>query len=255
MRNPIRRNRNIGTSKQGHGKSNKLTIPYPCVVARSFHERLDNYEKVEKVINGHAFTFIIEETRVSSQHACSVKDVENMIKHIPNDDYGNVKFIVFRQPKRKEEIITPVWGRAIYSYEFENDFFPAIILEAANYSKDIRWVKNLSPDEQAELERLKADGHPFIADKRSHITKLEINNVRNTQLYRTLLHEFGHHVHYSEVVERPAKEDEDYEEWEKRWDLYSKIPSTVKECRAHRYADLLLAKLKEQNLVPFERID
>lgn len=255
MRNPTRRNRNIGTSKQGHGKNNKLTIPSPCLVAKSFHERLDNYEKVEKVINGHAFTFIIEGTRSSSQHACSVKDVENMIKHIPPADYGLVKFIVFRQPKRKEEIISPVWGRAIYSYEFENDFYPAIILEAADYSKNIRWEKNLSIEAQAELERLKADGHPFIADKRCYITRLEINNVRNTQLYRTLLHEFGHHVHYSEVVEQPRKEDEEFEEWEKRWDLYLKIPKTVKEYRAHRYADLLLAKLKEQNLVPFERID
>ena len=37
---------------------------------------------------------------------------------------------VRRQPKRKEEIISPVWGRLIYSYEFENDYCPAIILDA-----------------------------------------------------------------------------------------------------------------------------
>jgi hypothetical protein len=250
MRNPIRRNRNIGTSKQGHGKNNKLTIPSPCLVSKSFVERLDHYEKVEKVINGHPFTFVIERTRLSTQHACSIEDVENMIKHIPSTDYGLLKFIVFRQPKRKEEIMSPVWGRLIYSYEFENDYSPAIILEALDCSKKIRWGKSLSPQDQAELERLQADGHQFIIDKRGYTSKLEINNVRNTQLYRTLSHEFGHYVHYWEVVEQPTEG-----EWEEREEFYSKIPGTVKEQYAHRYADLLLAKLKEQNLVPFERID
>ncbi|MVT39085.1 hypothetical protein GO495_00695 [Chitinophaga oryziterrae] len=255
MRNPIRRNRNIGTSKQGHGKNNRLTIPSPCLVSRSFFERLDDYKKVEKVINGHEFTFIIERTRSSTRHACSIEDIENMIKLVPTKDYGLLKLIVLRQPKRKEEIISPVWGRLIYSYEFENDYSPAIILEAIDCNKKIHWKKSLIPDDQAELERLKADGHQFIVDKRGYTAKFKMNTVRNTQLYRTLLHEFGHYVHYFEVVERPAKEEEEFEEWEKRHDFYSKIPVDVKERYAHRYADLLLAKLKEQNLVPFERTD
>jgi len=254
MRNPIRRNRNIGTSKQGYGKNNKFTIPSPCLVSLTFVERLDHYQKVEKVINGHAFTFIIERTRLSTQHACSIQDVENMIKHVPITDYGSLKYIVFRQPKRKEEIISPVWGRLIYSYEFENDYSPAIILEVMDCNKRFFWEKNLSVQAQAELERLKADGHQFIVDKRGYTSKLDINTVRNTQLYRTLLHEFGHYAHYLEVVERPGKEDEEYEEWEKRDNFYSKIPVDVKERYAHRYADTLLEKLKAQNLVPFEKL-
>ncbi|MEO6851982.1 MAG: hypothetical protein ABI203_10490, partial [Mucilaginibacter sp.] len=151
MWNPLRRNKNIGTPKQGHGRSNKLTIPYPCVISKSFYERLDRYEKIEKEINGHTFTFVVEETRESSKHACSVMDIEQIIKNIPSTDYGSLKLIVLRQPKRKEEIISPVWGRLIYSYEFENNYYPAIIIEAMDYNKKISWDKSLSADNQKEF--------------------------------------------------------------------------------------------------------
>lgn len=53
-----------------------------------------------------------------------------MITHIPSEDYGDLRFIILRQPKRKEEIISPVWGRLIYSFEFEHEYAPAIILDA-----------------------------------------------------------------------------------------------------------------------------
>jgi hypothetical protein len=211
---------------------------------------LGAYERIDKVINGHLFTFIVEETRSSSVHACSVSDVEYMISHIPASDYGELKLIVFRQPKRKEEIISPVWGRMIYAYGFENELFPAVILEAVDYKSKIRWSKSLTPDNQAEFERLKADGHRFIADKRSYTARLDINSVRNTQLYRTLLHEFGHYVHYLEVVERPGNEEEHIDEWIKRHDAFLKIPVAEKERFAHRYASLLSAKLKEQGRIP-----
>lgn len=50
MFNPIRRNRNIGTPKQGYGSNNKLKIPYPCSISKSFFERLDTYTKVTRLI-------------------------------------------------------------------------------------------------------------------------------------------------------------------------------------------------------------
>jgi hypothetical protein len=235
MRNPTRRNRNIGTPKQGHGQSNKMGIPSPCLVSKSFYERLGKYEKVDKVINGHSFTFVIEETRSSSVHACSIEDLETMLGYIPSSDYGSLKLIILRQPTRKEEITSPVWGRLIYSYEFEDDYHPAIILEAINYEKRLRWKRNLVPDDQKELERLKADGHQFTEDKRNYDCMLQVEHVRNTQLYRTLLHEFGHYVHSCIIDE----------------ELYDNIPKDEKEQFAYQYADDLLEKLKQEKLVPF----
>ena len=40
MYDPIRRNRHIGTSKQGYGQNNKLSIPQPALVFKTFYERL-----------------------------------------------------------------------------------------------------------------------------------------------------------------------------------------------------------------------
>ncbi|MFD2968899.1 hypothetical protein [Sphingobacterium bambusae] len=109
MNNPARRNRNIGTVKRGFGQNNKLTIPEPCGVLQSFYERLTDYYKIKSVINGHDFLFVIEQTRADSQHPCSVIDIETIIEQIPKEDYGELKLIVLRQPKRKEEILSPTW--------------------------------------------------------------------------------------------------------------------------------------------------
>ncbi|UII21512.1 hypothetical protein [Fulvivirga ligni] len=148
MRNPTRRNRNIGTSKQGHGKDNKLTIPYPAVVEKSFIERLSDYHKENRTINGNNFKFVIETTRENSAHACTVDDIAEIIRHIPPEDYQDLNLIILRQPKRKEEILASVWGRLIYSYDFEGTNGPAIMLEAIDSDKTLKWTKHLTPEKR-----------------------------------------------------------------------------------------------------------
>jgi predicted SprT family Zn-dependent metalloprotease len=127
-------------------------------------------------------------------------------------------------------------------------------LEAVELNKKITWNKSQSPDDQKEFERLKKDGHVFLDHKRNFTSLLNIENVRNTQLYRTLLHEFGHYVHYLEVVERAGNDDDDFEEWETRDDSYHKIQKDVKEKYAHKYADELFDKLLEKKIVPFDML-
>lgn len=254
MWNPTRRNRNIGTPKQGYGQNNKLAIASPCLVSKTFYEQLGSYEKTERLINGHRFIFITEETRKLCEHACSIMDIEKIIENIPLSHYGTLKLIVLRQPKRKEEILSPVWGRLIYSYEFEGGYFPAIIIEAVDCNKKLFWKKGLSPEAQEEFTRLKQDGHQFIENKKGYSAAIEIEKVRNTQLYRTLPHEFGHYVQYLEVVERGGNNENNFEEWDERFERYLKIPKSEKEKFAHRYAGNLLKKLQEKGLVPFDRL-
>ena len=255
MKDATRRNRNIGTSKQGHGKNNELTIPKPALVLRTFYERLDKYKKIPKTINGHDFLFVVEQTRKSSEHACTVNDISIIIENIPTEDYGDLKLIILRQPKRKEEAISSVWGRLVYSFEFEDDYFPAIIIEAVDFTKKFKWSKKLSVDDQKELGRLKEDGHKIVENKRHFIADYKIDHVRNTQLYRTLVHEFGHYVHYLEFVERPGTDDEELAEWEKRNNMYFKLPVSEKEKYAHNYVHKTRKKLIEKKIIPFERIE
>lgn len=255
MYNPTRRNRNMGTENQGFGQNNRLKISTPYGTLKSFYERIEKYQKEIRIINDHEFLFVIEETRENSFHSCSVEDLEKIIEHIPKEDYGDLKFIILRQPKRKEEIISPVWGRLIYSFEFEKEYFPAIILDSIDLNKKLIWSKKLTVEDQKEFIRLKEDGHIFEENTRNFIAELKLYSSRNTQLYRTLLHEFGHYVHYLEVVERPGNEDEDYEEKEARDDYYMSIPKVEKEKFAHQYADRLKNKLIEDKIIPFDRIE
>ncbi|MCU7616793.1 hypothetical protein NZ698_06250 [Chryseobacterium sp. PBS4-4] len=99
------------------------------------------------------------------------------------------------------------------------------------------WTKKQTVNQQKEFARLKEDGHIFIEDKRKFCSRIKIESSRYTQLYRTLLHEFGHYVHYLEVVERSGNEDENYEEKERREDYYFKLPKSEKERFANKYAD------------------
>lgn len=285
MINPTRRNRNIGTAKQGYGQDNKLVVPYPAVEMKSFFERLGEYKTIEKIINGHKFRFVVEKTRQNSFHACTVEDIEQILNQIPKEDFGELELIIFRQPTRKEENLKSVWGRLIYSYEFENDYSPAVIIEAVDLDRMFKWSKKLSIDSQKELERLKEDGHKIKMSKRFYEAEYELINIRATQLYRTLPHEFGHYVHYLEVVIRPLFElknrinklddqieDNDtsdtnplFDKWDSLDDEYNKrveqledkyfsIPSNEKEVFAHSYSDKLKKNLTLRGVIPFARI-
>ncbi len=252
MLNPSRRNRNIGTTKQGLGQNNKLTISTPYGNYQSFFEKLTDYKKEIRIINNHEFVFVVEKTRENSVHTCSINDIVKVISNIPVEDYGDLKFIVLRQPKRKEQIISSVWGRLIYLYEFEKEDFPAIILESIDKDSRLIWSKKLSVDERKEFERLKNDGHIFEENNKQFTSKIESEFARNTQLYRTLLHEFGHYVHYLEQVEKLGHEDEKIDEWEKRNDIHVNLPKEEKEKFANNYADKIKSELIKKRVIPFK---
>ena len=75
MFNPSRRNRDIGTVKQGFSQNNKLTISTPYGSYQSFYEKLTTYKKESRIINNHEFVFVVEDTRPNSVHACSINDI------------------------------------------------------------------------------------------------------------------------------------------------------------------------------------
>lgn len=237
MNNPTRRNRNIGTAKQGYKKPTPFVLPYYRHEWKVYFEKLSEYTKVKRKINGEDFTFVVEKTRENCFHACTIDDVEEILKYIPLDIYDDLRTIVFRQPKRKEEILSPVWGRLVFGYELESDINPAIILESFDYDNRIlKRSKKLNPDGKKEIDRLINDGFEVIEAKRNYEINITLENVRNVQLYRTLPHEIGHYVQYIAEAER-----------------FDSIPSNEREVFAHRFADTLKAELKNKRIIPFPR--
>lgn len=235
--NPGRRNRNAGTKAHGHGLNNKMTIPESWHEAKCFYEYLASYDVVKRRIAGCDLVFLVEPTRAGWFHPCTVEDVCFALSALPPEHVATFDLVVMRQPTRKQRLLSPVWGRAIFAFDVAEYSGAAIVLEAQN-NEPVAWPLSLSPAEARELDRLRADGHEVRKSKR----KLEIvttpQSLRNTMLYRTLLHEVGHHVDHSQCPR---------DQWHGRTSL-------SKEDYAHRYATEALTKLRERGVVPFAQL-
>jgi hypothetical protein len=234
-RDATRRNRNIGTAKQGHGQDNRLVLPR-CGL-KFYYENLTEYKVTEREVHSRPLPFIVERTRADSRHACTIDDIARVLEHVPSPDFDGIDFIVLRQPKRKEEIINPVWGRIVFYARIGAHLGCAIFIEAFNPSKPMRWSKSLTPDRQEEMERLRGDGHEIITTRHGHKIDVNLESVRATQLYRTLLHEIGHSV------------DNDCDP-----NAFDRKSSLEKETFAHQYAEKLRERLVRFGIIPFARM-
>lgn len=256
--NPIRRSRNIGTSKQGHGQNNRLVIPKLSSSARSCTVQLDPDQTIRRNVNGKDVTFIVEKTTGGCTHACTVEDVVFLLSRVPASDWEGLETFVFRQPTRKARILRPAWGRMFYRADlgFRGSSIvksgPAIFLEACDVNETTEWPTSLDPDDAAELDRLRSDGHHVGKVGRKHMISISSESVRSTQLYRTLLHEIGHWLEWLESVKNPVARGGDYSELA---DLYFARPNSEREALAHRYADKLRAALAKSGIIPFSRIE
>ena len=250
--NPTRRNRNIGTKHAGYGQDNKLVIPWAWADNRIFYERLVDPVVVEIQVGSVSKHVIIEPTIKGFIHACTVDDIQRLLELIPVEHINDITAFVLRQPKRKEQILSSVWGRLIYSSDLCGFSGPTVYLEAQNFEQPLKWSKSLTPEGAKELERLREDGHVVVTDKRQHIINSTLDTIRNTQLYRTLPHEIGHYVDYLTKVEEPSKDNFDL--WSVLNDKYHSRPSQERESFAHRYADEFRKQQIAIGAIPFERI-
>ena len=232
--NPIRRNRNIGTKAHGHGENNRLSIPESWHELKYFYDKLNSFVPIQQQIRTHKLTFLIEATRPNWFHTITVDDACVILTHLPPEDLKAFDLIVMRQPTRKQRILSPVWGRAIFCFDIKEFNGRAIILEAQT-EESFTWPISLSPASVRELDRLAEDGHQIQKKRRCYEIHPTFTSLRNTMLYRTLLHEVGHHVDYQNYTE---------EEWDIR-------TSQEKEDYAHRYAAEKAAQLRAAGICPF----
>lgn len=169
--------------------------------------------------------------------------------------------IILRQPKRKEDILNPVWGRMAYWSRVGRPqdgaaAGPVVMLEALSPSRTQWRQKSASPADAAELDRLAADGH-FITTVGSRIlVESTLEAIRTTQLYRTLPHEIGHLVDYSTKV--PQADEARGISFDRHLALYDKFwqrPGQEREAFAHRYANEIRDRLSALGHIPFTRVD
>lgn len=184
--NPVRRNRNIGTAKQGVGRNNAMRIPSVCHEERIWWENLGPHTLLERSAGSRTLAFLVERTREDCEHACSVDDICQILSLVPAEDIESLDTIILRQPTRK---------RFLFHSNLES--------------------------------------------------------VRATQLYRTLLHEVGHWVHWLRMVARPAEKSGLHDVLAHR---FFAQPQKERELFAHQYADALRKRLIAEGRIPFARM-
>lgn len=252
--NPARRNRNIGTAKQGLGRDNRLVIPNR---RHNLHwlDRVGEHEIFDLIVAGREVRFIVEATAGGCIHACSIADVAHILVGLPASDWSGINIIVLKQPTRKQRLLSPVWGRLLYFAEVATAAGrvlgqgPAIYLDAVEVDKVMAWRTSLDPDDAAELKRLEADGHRIERVGRKYNIIITADSARRTQLYRTLPHEIGHWFDWLAKVEEPAARGLHRADLET---AYFARPNHEREAFANRYAAEQRARLEEIKAIPFD---
>ena len=201
--NPTRRNRKAGTRANGLGRTNDFWIP-------NSRSGSSGVVVVRREIGGREIVFLVDPPRPGYAYACTIDDIAAVLTQVP----APVKIIVLHQPTHKQEVHAPVWGRALWHFERCGFSGPAIALDAHSLLP-YRWSKRLDPELARELERLRADGHEVRNTRRGLEFHPTAVSMRNTVLFRTLLHEIGHHVDYNNrtdasYYQRPTLEREDF---------------------------------------------
>ena len=252
--NPTKRNRNIGTKKSGYSQNNKLVVPERWVDFKVFWERLTDPVICPLEIKGHNITMLIEPPKAGWVHASTPQDIVRVLELVMQEHLEEIEIIVLRQPKKKEEILKPAWGRFVYYADLGKYSGPGIYLEAVEIGKVIKWSNKLTPFEKKELESLNSDGHRIERVKRGYDIYTTPETIRNTQLFRTLPHEIGHAVDHltnslNPSIAAPTESDSEYIS-----NVYNSKPSIDKEEYANRYAKEFYQKCLNQGSLPFEKI-
>lgn len=236
--NPTRRNRHAGTKAHGHGQDNRLTIPDSWHESRRYFERLDSCVGFVRDVSGHRIRFLVEPTRGGWFHPCTVDDVCTLLAGVAVEELSAIDLIVFRQSTRKQAVLSPVWGRAIWNFDAPGYSGPAIVLEAQSGKPYRWWSRRPSPESMREFKRLREDGHDVEKSSRGVTVRPTPESLRRTVLYRTLLHELGHHLDHRRFTKV---------EWESR-------TTSTKEDFAHRYATEQFLRLRTAGVAPFAAV-
>lgn len=242
---PIRRNKNIGTKKSRKIKSNYFWIPdnLEMLIIKN------GYSQTIREINGVEIIFITEKLKDEYLHCCTTKEIAKVLSFIPKDDLDGLRFIVQKQPTKKEEILSPCWGKFVYDFNFKKEFGAAIFIYAINPERKIVWDYTLKPDNIRELRSLEKEGHFITRIKDKIIIKSKASSVRKTQLYRTLFHEIGHLVNWMNFYRSYNYNNIHFSDLLK---IFLEKPYTHREDYANFYSRQIIEKLIEKKLIPIQ---
>jgi hypothetical protein len=253
METPTRRNKNIGTAKQGRGRNNRADIPWP------YHDSSNlgitrNAVWIPVEIKNNKFHIVVEPTRPGHVHSCTIDDLITMLGHVPEKYLMGIKFFILKQPTRKQIVLRPVWGKFLYGIDADDLHGGAVFLWASKPETVFVWPKSICPLDQREMNRLEAEGHRLVLGSKAWNMISLLGATRHTQLYRTLPHEIYHFHQYYKHVLAPLSRCKAPATVADLKATYDSLTYQVKEDYANRHAEALFKELKSKGHVPFSRI-
>ncbi|PIQ28515.1 hypothetical protein COW36_12940 [bacterium (Candidatus Blackallbacteria) CG17_big_fil_post_rev_8_21_14_2_50_48_46] len=219
-----------------------------------YWEKLSDPVLVPLNIKGYTLNLFVEPTHTGFKHVCTPQDLVKVLALIEPFHLEQIENLVFRQPSKNEHSLCPVWGRFIYFASLGRYAGPGIYLEATKLNGRLKWSKNVSPYGQKEIEALASEGHIIYQNKRGYEIQTTPESVRNTQLFRTLPHEFGHAVDYLVHAIEPAQKAVNELESEFIYEQFLSKPKQDKEEFANRYAKAFYEEYLKRGLFPFKQI-
>lgn len=198
-------------------------------------------------------SLFVEPTLSGFKHFCTPQDVVEVLKLLEQEHLEQIEVFVLRQPSKNEQSLCPVWGRFIYFADLGRYAGPGVYLEAMELNGIIKWPNSLNSYERRELQTLAREGHKIHQRKRGYEIITSPEGIRNTQLFRTLPHEFGHAVDFLFNAIQPASTASNQDEAEFIYEKFRSKPKQDKEEFADRYAKDFYKQSSKKGSVPFRQ--
>ncbi len=256
-RDPTRRNRNIGTAKQGHRRQSENKVPRRWADTIFQWNRDVESQVVERTVHGRCLPIRVERTRPDCFHACTPDDVAQLLNLLPealvsaSELLPRIDGVVLRQATRKEDRSSPAWARLGHLDEIRGELGEVLILDAQVLPLIVEFGKSLGPEAQRWFRERRQVATRHETTRRSHRLHFDLEAVRRMQLYHSIPHEYGHWLDAFTTVYRPALvEDEDFDElWKRYWSRSTE--------ERERFADEVSLGLREEletaGTIPFDR--
>jgi hypothetical protein len=251
--NPAKGNRKAGTKPSPKNwRTNKMVIPEPWHgrdgKSYTWFQDLHGATHARHTVHGRQIDSLFQPPRDGFTYGCTPEDVVKVLNLLPPADVSGIEIVAFRQPTRKQTLLSPAWGRLIFFAEFDAASGTCVMLEASKIGTVTKYHRKHSIETAKELDRMREDGHQLIQDRRGWNLVTSEESIRNGMLYRTFLHEVGHDVDLNRFFDDPA-----YENDRDPWDAYWARSTRDREAAAHRYAAEKVTELRMEGSIPFGR--
>ena len=171
MRNPTRRNRNIGKTQGGRVKNGRASEKWSRVFTENIWEEISQSET--------SWNVFVENPSKDYYHPCTPSDYLSVLNRLPTHQTKDIKGIILRRtPERDLQLGIDAWRR-----------YSCIIMNA--FPSENRFTYPTKPKE-SQINFFKPFCNTWKEENGGWSLVWEAGEVRRYYLYQVFLHEIGH---------------------------------------------------------------